>query len=232
MNKKIDIYLNRIGQLSQILLVGFAIFGYFYTVRPVYQNASLQESIAKKEIELKDLQSKIDEIYVNLRKELIHKFVVRATYDCSPAMPLMMQAPSDKKTIQEPFSIKLQKVKSLISDNPYNCLIKKAESDTVLINLRNVDKQKLITTVESLKPIITEKYNKMLKQSEDELFLEKLGKKNAINTASLEEFLTNNGIKSPDDSYYKETYILIGMESLISNFSSDFNDTIIDKVKL
>lgn len=93
MNNKIDLYLNRISQLSQLLLVAFAIFGYFYTVRPVYQNASLQESIAKKETELKNIQGKIDELYINYRSELIRKFTTRVTFDCAPYMPLMMQPP-------------------------------------------------------------------------------------------------------------------------------------------
>lgn len=235
MNNKIDLYLNRVCQISQLLLVGFAIFGYFYTVRPVYQNASLQESIAKKETELKTLQGKIDDLYINYRRELIRKFVMRVTFDCAPYTPLMMQPPSYEESEQKSFSVKLQEAKALISENPYNCLRMKAENDTALRDLRNEDKQKLIAAIESLKPSITEKYNEMVRQSEDETLLESLGKNNdsASFTARLEEFFIANGIKlSDDDNYNKQMNILFGLQRLISEFSSNFNDTIIDKVKI
>lgn len=235
MNNKIDLYLNRVCQISQLLLVGFAIFGYFYTVRPVYQNASLQESIAKKETELKSLQGKIDDLYINYRRELIRKFVMRVTFDCAPYTPLMMQPPSYEESEQKSFSIKLQESKELISENPYNCLRMKAENDTALRDLRNEDKQKLIATIESLKPSITEKYNEMVRQSEDETLLENLGKNNnsASFTARLEEFFIANGIKLPDDdNYNKQMNILAGLNHLISEFSLKFNATITDKVKI
>lgn len=231
MNSRIDIYLNRIGQVSQLLLVGFAIFGYFYTVRPIYQNASLQESIAKKEIELKGLQSKIDELYINLRSELIRKFVTRVTYDCSPGMPLLMQAPSNEAGDQEPFIVRFKEYKALISDNPYNCLRKKAEEDTELLNLRDIDRKKMTDSIKLLKPIITDRYNEMLKKTKDNQFLENVGKNSGEDTTMLDEFLVSNGIKLPDDKYYKQYYILSGMESVILNFSRDFNQIVSDKIK-
>ncbi|MGJ7501219.1 hypothetical protein ACSFBF_12735 [Variovorax sp. ZT5P49] len=48
----IDRWCNRAGQLSQVLLLLLGIFGYFYTVLPVYQKSLLDEDIAKKTIEL------------------------------------------------------------------------------------------------------------------------------------------------------------------------------------
>lgn len=59
-NQKIDTYLSRISHVSQFVLVAFAIFGYFYTVRPIYQKEQLSEDIAKKEVELGLLRKDLD----------------------------------------------------------------------------------------------------------------------------------------------------------------------------
>ncbi|NIG14056.1 hypothetical protein [Pantoea sp. Cy-640] len=59
MPSRLDIYLNRISHLSQVFLVAFAIFGYFYTVRPIYQKELLSEDIAKKEFELNGLKKEL-----------------------------------------------------------------------------------------------------------------------------------------------------------------------------
>ena len=52
----LDIWLARASSLSQPLLLCLAVFGYFYTVLPIYQKELLSEQIAKKEIELTSLQ--------------------------------------------------------------------------------------------------------------------------------------------------------------------------------
>lgn len=59
MPNRFDIYLNRLSHLSQVFLVAFAIFGYFYTVRPIYQKELLSEDIAKKEFELNGLKKEL-----------------------------------------------------------------------------------------------------------------------------------------------------------------------------
>lgn len=57
MSNKIDVFLSRVSHVSQFVLVAFAIFGYFYTVRPIYQKEVLSEDIAKKEVELSKLKT-------------------------------------------------------------------------------------------------------------------------------------------------------------------------------
>ncbi|MBZ6385989.1 hypothetical protein [Pantoea piersonii] len=59
MTNRIDIFLGRISHISQVFLVAFAIFGYFYTVRPIYQKELLSEDIAKKEVELNGLKNEL-----------------------------------------------------------------------------------------------------------------------------------------------------------------------------
>lgn len=57
---KIDLWLTRAASLSQPLVLALAVFGYFYTVLPVYQKEVLSEQIAAKELELAKLQRQID----------------------------------------------------------------------------------------------------------------------------------------------------------------------------
>lgn len=50
-----------------MFLVAFAIFGYFYTVRPIYQKELLSEDIAKKEVELNSLKDELKKSSVILQ---------------------------------------------------------------------------------------------------------------------------------------------------------------------
>lgn len=61
MNEHIDKYLSRSSHVAQIILVAVAVFGYFYTVVPVYQKDLLSEQISQKELELTELKTKISD---------------------------------------------------------------------------------------------------------------------------------------------------------------------------
>jgi len=73
MTNKIDTFLSRISHISQFVLVAFAIFGYFYTVRPIYQKEILSEEIAKKEVELNKVKNELqvtkENIYFTKKRE-------------------------------------------------------------------------------------------------------------------------------------------------------------------
>ncbi|EDV7468408.1 hypothetical protein OHE91_05945, partial [Escherichia coli] len=75
-NTKFDLWLIRVSYIAQVGLFFLTTFTIFYTVIPIYQNANLQESIAKKEIEYKQLQDKEKTLYLKLRKEYSRKYVV------------------------------------------------------------------------------------------------------------------------------------------------------------
>ncbi|ECS9194333.1 hypothetical protein DC276_23445, partial [Salmonella enterica subsp. enterica serovar Reading] len=77
-NTKFDLWLIRVSYIAQVGLFFLTTFTIFYTVIPIYQNANLQESIAKKEIEYKQLQDKEKTLYLKLRKEYSRKYVVDA----------------------------------------------------------------------------------------------------------------------------------------------------------
>lgn len=85
-SEKFDIWLGRLSHIAQIILVGVAVFGYFYTIRPIYQNQLLSEDIAKKELELRKINKELDynknslqiikdsiKIITNAKDELIKK---------------------------------------------------------------------------------------------------------------------------------------------------------------
>lgn len=59
MSSLIDKLLSRSSHVAQIALVVVAIYGYFYTVVPVYQKELLSEEISQKEIELIKLKEQI-----------------------------------------------------------------------------------------------------------------------------------------------------------------------------
>jgi septal ring factor EnvC (AmiA/AmiB activator) len=56
-----DLIFQRVAHASQLALVLLAIFGYFYTVLPVYQKSLLDEEIAKKTYELRAMESRVTE---------------------------------------------------------------------------------------------------------------------------------------------------------------------------
>ena len=63
--------LQNITHISQIVLAIVAIFGYFYTVRPIYQKELLSEQIAVKEKESNELKKNIDALNVERNKLLL-----------------------------------------------------------------------------------------------------------------------------------------------------------------
>ena len=50
--EKIDVYLSRISHLVQVGLFSVTLLTIYYTVIPLYKSAQMEESLAKKEIEL------------------------------------------------------------------------------------------------------------------------------------------------------------------------------------
>ena len=66
-NEKFSNLLKNLSNISQLGLLLLAIFGYFYTVKPLYSKALLEEQTAEKEIELRKLGTDINK----LKSELV-----------------------------------------------------------------------------------------------------------------------------------------------------------------
>lgn len=83
---KFDVWLSRASYFSQVGLLAAAIFGYFYTVLPLYQKAVLDEEIAKKELELKATKTALEESYTQLRRYVVAGFIISAMGECTGAL--------------------------------------------------------------------------------------------------------------------------------------------------
>ena len=57
-----DRWLERSRNISQIILVALAIFGYFYTVRPIYRNQLLSEELSRKAMEMREKEESIRQL--------------------------------------------------------------------------------------------------------------------------------------------------------------------------
>lgn len=57
-----DLWLVRTAHLSQALLLLLGVFGYFYTVRPVYEKALLDEEIAQKTLQIRDQETRLAQL--------------------------------------------------------------------------------------------------------------------------------------------------------------------------
>lgn len=63
------VWLQRAAHLTQVLLLGLGVFGYFYTVRPIHQKEVLDEEIAQKRIERRDKEREMRVLAENIQKK-------------------------------------------------------------------------------------------------------------------------------------------------------------------
>lgn len=66
--QNVDKWSNRIAQWSQVAMLSLVGFGYFYTVRPVYQRDLLEEQTAKLQLEQQSLQRLNEESTARLKR--------------------------------------------------------------------------------------------------------------------------------------------------------------------
>ncbi|MAL49946.1 MULTISPECIES: hypothetical protein [unclassified Methylophaga] len=85
MNKsqKIDLYLQRLSHITQFFLFLFTVLGFYFVVLPIYQKDVLQESIAKKELELEKVNESLLQSYSTIRNYTVRRFITSAGAKCS-----------------------------------------------------------------------------------------------------------------------------------------------------
>ncbi|HHU1966296.1 TPA: hypothetical protein ACUA66_001777 [Escherichia coli] len=145
-----DIWLERFSYIAQVGLFFITVFTIFYTVIPIYQNASLQESIAIKEKQLKELNKNLLNYYIKNRSIAIKEYISNAALKCTslltpPEPPL---PPSDKMPAYKMKSLN----KDIISciDDPD--VIKKIQSQLNTTDVSIFNKNK-INSLENIKKI-------------------------------------------------------------------------------
>lgn len=236
MPSKIDSYLNRASQASQIVLVVFAIFGYFYTVRPIYQKEILSEDIAKKEVEYKQLQKKERDLYIHLKKEYIKKFFTGMMFECSPSSDIISSFKKidslDDFNSRNDISLY---IKTLDDDIP-KCLTNLFNNNYYIRELNKADQLELLDKMRGLFPEIYKIRDRYKRDLNDEDKIMLLGKKNAIFTSSYNKEMAEDLSKSGLDKGYvekiikennknsEEVYKNIGIKSLVGEYSDEIND--------
>ncbi|ECY8651449.1 hypothetical protein F7K02_21475, partial [Salmonella enterica subsp. enterica serovar Reading] len=144
-NTKFDLWLIRVSYIAQVGLFFLTTFTIFYTVIPIYQNANLQESIAKKEIEYKQLQDKEKTLYLKLRKEYSRKYVVDAISQCSPTEILMHQPSEDDS--KKSHDVRMKELKTLLNKDITSCFEKTFYSNPYIKELRDTDQQNILLKI-------------------------------------------------------------------------------------
>ncbi|MDT7848285.1 hypothetical protein Q9292_01580 [Methylophilus sp. VKM B-3414] len=150
--KFIDIWLARLSHLSQLGLLIIAAYGYVYTVLPVYQKSLLDEQIAKKELELKEVQLQLDKSYKLNRNEVLKNFVQVSIYNCTGINKLPENAVDNfkkrltiKELLAESFNIdmnkciftpfyKYQALKDSLRESDYQTLLAHVNSTSEKLN--------------------------------------------------------------------------------------------------
>jgi hypothetical protein len=94
---KLDVWLPRLSNIAQVVLLALTAGAFYLTVLPLYQKALLDEAFARKEIELKQVTATLDAKYAKLREVAVRVFVINADADCSgfsEVLPATRNAPT------------------------------------------------------------------------------------------------------------------------------------------
>jgi len=109
MPHKLDVWLPRLAYIAQVVLLGLTASAFFLTVLPLYQKALLDEALARKEIELKQVTATLDAKYAQLRRVAVRDFVLIADADCSGFTTMIRKALDRSYTEQTTFAIDVKK---------------------------------------------------------------------------------------------------------------------------
>jgi hypothetical protein len=102
---KLDVWLPRIANFTQVALLALTAGGFYFTVLPLYQKALLDEAFARKEIELKQVTTTLDAQYAQLRQLAVREFVMRAEFDCSGLGETLRTALNNTSVKKSAFSV-------------------------------------------------------------------------------------------------------------------------------
>lgn len=214
-----DLWLERLSFLSQTGLFFLTIFTLYYTVIPVFQNASLQESIAKKEIELQEMKKEEEVLYASLKDEYINKFKRSLIFDCNPAMKLAMQAPLPPGENRDDEEYKDSM--AAINIDTMQCVTSALKTKAYLKRLKENDLVSLTSSIERarLKFNTTQKEYKSLMENKDEL--EVIGRKNSIFVVEEEQRAIQRGA---DIAWVRPIYIAAGARKVLADYGGELNN--------
>ena len=106
-----DSWLSRGASVSQIVGIGLALAGLFYTVIPLYQKAAVDEQLARREAELKVVEAALVEVRAEtyrLRRDNYMRAATRAAADeCSDVLRSFIPIPQGLKESDREYRRKL-----------------------------------------------------------------------------------------------------------------------------
>lgn len=106
-----DIWLSRGASVAQIVGIGLALAGLFYTVIPLYQKAAVDEQLARREAELKVVEAALAEAKsetYRLRRDNYMRVATRsAAEECSDVRRGFMPIPPDLKESDQEYRRRL-----------------------------------------------------------------------------------------------------------------------------
>lgn len=195
-DNKIDLWLKRVGYISQIGTLIVMIITIFYTVIPLYRTASLEESISQKELEFKALNKKIKNFERKERTATINRYTRIVSYSCT--------------SISRP-------IEELLSSNRKSDRLKNRE-----LNILNQDIESCLKNTEYTNDVMDtlSNANKVIFQRELDLFIDKISKlrQEKINQYyAIEKKLYNNEIDINLD--YKKSR----SEELVEKLAKELN---------
>ena len=140
---RIDIWISRVASISQILIVLLTVGGFYFTVLPLYQKALLDEAIARKEIELREVSASLEKSYARVRFGALKEYIFYSGVSCSG---LLLPA-STLHLIGKPNPDRRPYAQQILEINPQNCLVSALEKHRALEDLRPEDMKILRNTV-------------------------------------------------------------------------------------
>ncbi|MHA3081206.1 hypothetical protein [Acinetobacter sp. ANC 5502] len=142
MTFNLDKILNRASNLSQVGLLGVAVFTIWYTVIPLYGKAVLEEQVAEKQIELKNLNEKIEKQYSTLRSEYLYQLRVQFVSLCFITSEKYLNADREGRIYYNPTECihnitKNTLSKSMLEEHDKEKILEKVNQITSQINIKN-----------------------------------------------------------------------------------------------
>ena len=147
----LDVWLQRLSHVSQLGLFVFTVGALYFTVIPLYQKALLDEQIARKEIELRNLQIALNAAYAKNRTSIVRNFVFSSGAACSG---LLIPPPILRSFGEKSASHEKSLAEEILEIRPQECLAKELNAASQLKELRANDLALLRSNISAIGPTL------------------------------------------------------------------------------
>lgn len=135
--QQLDVWLLRLSHFSQLGLFLFTVGAIYFTVIPLYQKALLDETIAKKEVELTDANAALERAYASVRTAVVKDYVFFAGAKCTGLLERAEPLPS----LVKPVPARPSLADTLFAIDVPACLTNAAKESVSLQELRAEDRK-------------------------------------------------------------------------------------------